>query len=51
MWDGWCDDYALKRILIILMVVLIEDKTVLADIVISAKFEGSNFSARWNIIL
>lgn len=53
MRDGWYDDYARERILIILMVmvVLIEDKIVLADIVISAKFDDSNFSARWNIIL
>jgi len=51
MWDGWYDDYALKRILIMVIMVLMEDATVLADIVISAKFEKPNFSARWNIIL
>jgi hypothetical protein len=51
MWDGWYDDYALKRILIMVIMVLMEDATVLADIVISAKFVSPNFSARWNIIL
>lgn len=43
MWDGWNDDYALKRILIILMVVVIEAH---ADTWVSAKFENSNFSVR-----
>ena len=46
MWDGWNDDYALKRILIIIIVVMVEAIEVLADTVVSAKFETPNFSAR-----